>query len=162
MSIRPAFAVACLMLALGGAALAQTYTIGGLTIERPWTRATPGGAKVGAGYLTIVNRGTVADRLAGGSIAVADGFELHATTTEAGVARMRPAAAGIEIKPGETVELKPEGLHVMFTGLRQPIVAGERIKARLVFEKAGTIEVEFAAEGLGGARAPGGHAAPAH
>jgi copper(I)-binding protein len=77
-----------------------------------------------------------------------------------GVMRMRPLPNGIEIKPGETVELKPEGLHVMFVDLQKPIVVGDRIKGTLVFEKAGTVAIEFDAQGFGGSLAPAvGHGA---
>jgi copper(I)-binding protein len=58
---------------------------------------------------------------------------------------------GLEIKPGETVELAPGGMHVMLTGLKQPLRQGQTVKGTLVFEKAGTIEVEYAVEAVGGA-----------
>ena len=59
------------------------------------------------GYMTITNRGRAPDRLLGGSSAVAGRFEVHSMVTEQGVAKMRPVEGGLEIKPGETVELKP-------------------------------------------------------
>ena len=48
---------------------AHDYKVGSLEIEHPWTRATPKGAAVAGGYLKIVNNGTTADRLVGGSLA---------------------------------------------------------------------------------------------
>jgi hypothetical protein len=80
-------------------------------------------------------------------------------TMEGGVMKMRPLPAGLEIKPGETVELKPGGFHMMLTGLTQPLVQGQTEKATLKFEKAGTLEVEYAIQGIG-ATSPTG-AAPA-
>ena len=62
---------------------------------------------------------------------------------ENGVAKMRPVKGGLEIKPGETVELKPGSLHVMFVGLKKPLSAGEHFKATLVFEKAGPVSVDY-------------------
>jgi copper(I)-binding protein len=41
--------------------------VGDLVITQAWSRATPGGAKIGGGYLTIENTGTTPDRLMGGS-----------------------------------------------------------------------------------------------
>jgi len=135
-------------------AAAEIYSAGGLQIGNPWARATPKGATVGAGYLTITNKGTQPDRLIGGSAAPATRFEVHTTVTENGVARMRPVT-GLEIKPGETVELAPGGMHVMFMGLKQPLQQGQTVKGTLVFEKAGTVAIEFTVQGIG---APaGGH-----
>ena len=72
-----------------------------------------------------------------------------------GVMIMRPMADGIEIPAGETVELKPGGLHIMFMALKEQLVEGETRKAKLVFEKAGEIEVEFSVEKIG-AKQPAG------
>jgi copper(I)-binding protein len=141
---------------LGGIAAAETYSAGGLEIGSPWARATPKGAKVSAGYLTITNKGKEPERLIGGSAAVASRFEVHATVTENGVGQMRQVNS-LEIKPGETVEFRPGGMHVMFMGLKQPLQAGQSVKGTLVFEKAGTVAVEFAVQPPGAAAPAGSH-----
>ena len=64
---------------------------------------------------------------------------------------------GLEIKPGDTVELKPGSLHVMFVGLKKPLAAGDHINATLVFEKAGTVNVEYEVRAMG---AEPGHGMP--
>src|SRR3954470_21527212 len=102
---------ACL---LAGAAWAHDYTAGSLKIQHPWTRATPKGASVAGGYLKITNKGAEADRLVGGSFAAAGKFEMHEMKMANGVMQMRPIAGGIEIKPGQFVEFKPGGFHLMF------------------------------------------------
>ena len=140
------FGVAVLL--IGGIAAAETYSAGGLQIGNPWARATPKGSKVSAGYLTITNKGPETDRLIGGTAVAASRFEVHDTVTENGVARMRQVS-GLEIKPGETVELRPGGMHVMFMGLKQPLSKGETVKGTLVFEKAGTIAIEFTVQAVG-------------
>jgi copper(I)-binding protein len=147
--------VGAAVLVIGGVAAAETYSAGGLQIGDPWARATPKGATVGAGYLTITNKGAQADRLIGGSAASAARFEVHTTVMENGVARMRQVT-GLEIKPGETVELKPGGMHLMLVGLKQPLQQGQSVKGTLVFEKAGTVAIEFTVQGIG-APAGGGH-----
>ena len=128
---------------------APAYTLGALTITAPWTRATPKGAEVGGGYVSVTNTGKEADRLVNGSVSVASRFEFHEMATVDGVMQMRQLENGLEIKPGQTVELKPGGLHIMMMGLTSQIKDGDRIKGTLVFEKAGTIEVEFVAGGIG-------------
>lgn len=135
---------------------AGDFKSGSLTIQQPWVRATPKGATVAGGYMAIKNEGTAADRLIGGSSTAAARFEVHSMSMEQGVMRMRPVTGGLEIKPGATVELKPGGLHVMLMDLKGPLEKGQRVKGTLVFEKAGTVPVEYSVEAIGGA--PGGHA----
>ncbi len=129
---------------------------GSLTLEQPWSRATPGGAKVGGGYLRITNTGTAPDRLIGGSFPLASKVEVHEMRLDGDVMRMKPVEGGLEIKPGATVELKPGGLHLMFMDLKEPLKEGQVLKGTLTFEKAGPIEVEYTVRGMGGA-APAEH-----
>jgi periplasmic copper chaperone A len=141
-----------------GDALAADYSVGSIAVGNPWTRATPRGATVAGGYMTISNKGSAPDRLLGGSVAVAGRFEVHSMVMEQGVAKMRPVQGGLEIKPGETVELKPGSLHVMLMGLKQPLEKGQKVKGTLEFEKAGKVEIEYAVEAVGATSpASGGH-----
>jgi len=138
---------------------ARDYKAGSIDIADPWSRATPKGASVAAGYMKITNTGTAPDRLVSGSSDVAPSFEVHEMTMDNGVAKMRPVKGGLEIKPGETVELKPGSFHVMFVGLKKPLASGDHIKATLVFEKAGTVNVEYDVRQMGGSM-PGGDSMP--
>ena len=131
-------------------ASAHDFTVGSIHIDHPWSRATPKGASVGAGYLVIENRGATADRLISVSSAISERGEIHEMAVTDGVMRMRPLAKGVEIAPGMTAKIEPGGLHLMFPGLKRPLEKGERFKATLNFEKAGTIEVEFVVEAMGG------------
>jgi copper(I)-binding protein len=144
---------------IAGPGLAETYKLGAIEIEQPWARATPKGATIGAGYMKITNKGTEADRLVGGTVAFAQRFEVHSMAMEQGVMKMREVKDGLEIKPGETVELKPGGYHVMFVDLKQPLKQGDKVKVTLTFAKAGTIDVEYPVEAMGAsapARGSGG------
>jgi copper(I)-binding protein len=106
--------------------------------------------------MKITNNGTVPDRLIGGSSPIAGRFEVHEMSVDqGGVMRMRLLKNGLEIKPGQTVELKPGSFHVMLVDLKQPIVEKQRFKGTLIFEKAGTVDVEYAVEAVGAS--PGGH-----
>jgi copper(I)-binding protein len=128
---------------------AGDYKAGSLDIVDPWSRATPKGASVAAGYMKITNTGSAPDRLLSGSSDVAPTFEVHEMTMEKDVAKMRPVKGGLEIKPGETVELKPGSFHVMFVGLKKPLAPGDHVKATLVFEKAGKVDVEYDVRAMG-------------
>src|SRR5437899_1181894 len=143
------FVLAMLFGVAASAANAADYKAGSLDISDPWSRATPKGASVAAGYMKIKNNGPTPDRLISGSSDVASKFEVHEMTMEKnGVAKMRPVKA-LEIKPGETVELKPGSLHVMFVGLKKPLSAGDHFKATLGFEKAGSVSVDYDVPAVG-------------
>jgi copper(I)-binding protein len=135
---------------------AHDYKAGSIEIDHPWARATPRGATVAAGYVKLTNTGSSPDRLVGGTSSASGRFEIHEMATVDGVMKMRPLKNGVEIKPGETVELKPGSIHIMMLDLKQPLQQGQRVKGTLTFEKAGTVDVEYAVEGMGGA--PGGKA----
>jgi len=139
------------LIALGLAApsYADDVMAGGLKISAPWARATPKGASVGGGYLTITNTGTKADRLLGGSTAVAGSVEVHRMSMDNGVMKMRPVTGGLEIKPGETIKLDPTGYHLMIVGLKQPLKEGDHVKVTLDFTNAGKVDVDFAVAGIG-------------
>jgi copper(I)-binding protein len=139
----------------GGAAAAETYTVGSIEIGTPWARATPKGAAVGGAYMTITNKGADADRLIGISSPVAKQIEVHQMAMDKGVMSMRPVRGGLEIKPGQTVVLNPESFHLMLTGLKQPLVQGQRVKATLEFAKAGKLDLEYVVESMG-AKGPSG------
>ena len=147
-------AAAVLALSLTMPASAEDVTVGTLKISAPWARATPKGAGVGGGYMTITNTGTVPDRLIGGTTNISSRFEVHEMSMDNGVMKMRELAQGLEIKPGQKVELKPGGYHVMFMGLKEQLMQGQTVKATLQFEKAGKVDVSFAIEGVG-AQTPG-------
>jgi copper(I)-binding protein len=135
----------------------ETYRAGPIVVETPWSRATPGGAKVAGGYMRITNTGSEPDRLVGGSTVVAERFEVHRSTVANGVARMEPVTGGLEIAPGHTVELKPGTMHAMFVGLKQGLKPGDTVRGMLVFEKAGVLKVEYQVGGIGAQAAPAAH-----
>lgn len=159
-TFRFAFTAAAIVLA-GTAASAHDFTVGPLKIGHPWTRATPAGAKVAGGYLSIQNTGSAADRLTGGSSEIAGRIEVHEMSMKDGVMTMRPLETGLDIKPGAKVELKPGGFHIMFLDLKRQLKQGEKVKSTLTFEKAGTVEVEFVVDAVG-ARSSGEAGAAAH
>jgi periplasmic copper chaperone A len=137
------------------AAKGHEMRAGKLVIVHTWVRATPPGAAVTAGYGKITNTGPVADRLIGASLSGALRAEIHSTTARDGMVKMRPLKDGIPIAAGQTVELKPGDLHIMFSGLRSPLEEDVYVDGTLTFQKAGTIAVEFFVE-------PMAKAAPSH
>ena len=140
---------AAILLNMSVVAVAQQFKANSIVIERPWTRATPAGAKVAGGYMTITNTGSEPDRLIGGVLPQAGRFEVHDMKMNGNVMQMREVQGGLEIKPGQKVELNPGGSHLMFMQLREPLKQGETLKGQLRFEKAGSVDIEYRVEGVG-------------
>lgn len=136
-------------------ALAHDYKAGAVRIGHPFSRATPPGARVGAGYMTLENGGTVADRLVSASSPRAGAVEVHSSDMTDGVMRMRRVEGGLAIPAGATVTLAPGGgLHLMLMNLAEPLRAGERVPLELRFEHGGTVQTELAVEAMGGGADP--------
>lgn len=123
---------------------------GGLRIIDPWTRATPPGASVGAGYMTIANGGAKPVRLISADSVVAERVEIHAMSMEGGVMRMRPLSDGLDVPAGGEVELKPSGMHLMMIGMKRPLIEGETVAIVLVFDGGVRLEAKLSVEGIGG------------
>jgi copper(I)-binding protein len=136
-------------------ACAQEVKAGNLVITQAWSRATPGGAKIGGGYLTIENKGTTPDRLIGGFGEVAGKIEVHEMSMKNGVMTMRPLDNGLTIEPGKTVKLAPGGFHLMLFDLKSPLKQGDKLPVTLEFEKAGKVTVSLDVQSLG-AQGPAG------
>ena len=152
------------LFALSGVpAHAQEVKAGDLVITQAWSRATPAGAKVAGGYLTIENKGTSPDRLISGSGDFAGKVEIHEMAMNNGVMTMRPLDKGLEIEPGKTVKLAPGGYHLMLMDLKQPFKQGDKVPLVLQFEKAGKVTLSLDVQGVG-AQAPagGGHSGGDH
>ena len=148
-----AFAFATLLALLSAPAPAQEVKAGDLVITQPWSRATPGGAKIAGGFLTIENKGAAPDRLIGGSGDFAGKVEIHEMAVNNGVMTMRPLDKGLAIEPG--------GYHLMLMDLKNPLKQGEKVPLTLEFEKAGKVTVSLDVQGVG-AKAPAGGAASGH
>jgi len=148
---------AAILLNMSAVAAAQQFKVKSIVIEQPWIRATPAGAEVAGGYMTISNTGSEPDRLIGGVLPQAGHFAVHEMKMDGNVMQMREVEGGLEIKPGQKIELNPSsGYHVMFMGLREPLKQGDTVKGQLRFEKAGSIDIEYRVE-AGGAQGPHQH-----
>jgi periplasmic copper chaperone A len=65
------------------------------------------------------------------------------------VMMMRELSDGLEVPPGQSVELKPGSYHIMLLDLKRQLKDGDTVKGTLQFEKAGRVEVEYAVRGMG-------------
>lgn len=141
MLIRSALAFASLVM-LAGSDIANDDQTGPIKILHPWARPTAEGVSTAAGYLTLTNRGLQEDRLTGVASSIASRVEVHRSAIVGGVARMTLVDEPVSIAPGEQIKFEGKA-HLMFLGLHHPLKDGDRFSARLTFEQAGPMEIEF-------------------
>ena len=132
----------------------QEVLSGALEVRDAWAAATPGGAEVAAGYLTIVNGAPAADRLVSASSPRAARVEIHEMRMDGDVMRMRAMTDGLALASGARAELAPGGAHLMFMDISAPFLEGESVPVTLVFENSGALELMLPVR-AGGAH--GGH-----
>ncbi len=131
---------------------APHYMAGDIMIEQPWAPATPRGAATAVAYMTIMNHGSSADTLVGGTSPVGK-LDIHQMSMANGIMSMRPVPCGVTIPPGSTITFSAQGYHFMLSGLKAPLTEGARVPATLIFTKAGQVPVELSVAAIG-ARAP--------
>lgn len=147
MTFRPFSLV--LIAALSASASAQPYTLGDLSVERPWSREMPPVAPNGAAYLRIENAGNAAAHIVSASSPIAERVEVHAHEMDGGVMKMRHIHS-VEVPVQGGVSFEPGGLHLMLIGLKEPLVAGESFPLTLGFQEAGetAVMVEITTGGM--------------
>ncbi len=122
-----------------GAAFADRS--GAIEVCRPWAWASLKGARTGAAYLTIVNRGSDGDRLVSVKSPAARRAAFHFHSMVGNVMRHKVIDL-IELRSGQTVTFAPGGLHVMLNHLTAPLRTGAKFPLILKFEQAGSAAVD--------------------
>lgn len=118
----------------------ETFTIGDISVEHAWSRASIGTDRPGVLYLEITNNGTTDDALTGLTTPAASMPMLHETVVTDGIASM-PHAASVPVPAGQTVVLSPGGFHGMLMGLTNVLKEGETFPITLTFEQAGSLDI---------------------
>jgi hypothetical protein len=131
--------------------LAASPVCAQVSVEQPWSRATPPGAKIGVGFMRLRNAGSAAARVIGASSPVAGRVEMHVTTRDGDVMRMRQVES-FDVPAGGSFDLKPGGAHLMLVDLHRPFKQGEKVPLTLKLEKGGELKVELTVEALGARR----------
>ncbi|WP_296810005.1 copper chaperone PCu(A)C [Thiocapsa sp.] len=112
-----------------------------LSIDDPYARAVPPGQPNSAVFMSLENQTGTNQALVGAESAVSEIVELHTHVEEDGMMRMRRIEK-IEVPAGETVTLKPGGLHVMLIGLKQPLEPDDAVDLTLIFEDGSRMPVQ--------------------
>ena len=131
---------AALILSAPAVMACETVTIGDLTIEHAWSKATIGAGRPGVFYVEITNAGSVDDALIGIATPAAGMPMLHETVVQDGIASM-PHAMSIPVPADQNVQLSPGGYHGMLMGLTTALKEGDSFPVTLSLEKAGEVTV---------------------
>jgi periplasmic copper chaperone A len=154
--MRPSLLAAAVVLALAGCAARGATSAATVEVKDAWIRTPPPGAPTAAAYATITNHAIATDRLTGAYTSVAASVGLHEMTRQGGVMHMQAIAGGLPISSSGAVKLEPNGRHLMLTGLKRPLKAGQHVRIVLQFQRAGQIPTDFVvrddAGGMGGMR----------
>lgn len=122
--------------------------VGGITVSNGWTRATLPGQPAGGGFVTIKNNDAAADALVSVTSPVSANVQIHEMSMDGDVMKMRELPDGLAIAAGETVAMKPGGLHIMFMDLKQGFNADQLVKVTLKFARAGEITLDLPVNSL--------------
>lgn len=129
----------------------------GISVSGAWAAATPGAARVAAGYLSIMNGGPDEDRLLSAASPRAGRVEIHEMRMDGAMMQMRAVEGGLAVPVGAVTELAPGGMHIMFMDITGPFAEGETVPLTLTFEKAGAVEVSLPVQARIAGEAHGGH-----
>ena len=115
-----------------------------ISVDDAYVRVSSKLAKSAAAFMEIRNRSSRDDRLLDVKSDEAKKVELHTHIEgDDGVMKMRRVEDGFVISGNGVLKLERGGDHIMFMGLSQPFVDGEVILLTLIFETAGSIDLEI-------------------
>ena len=110
--------------------------VGDISVSDPYAQAVPPGQPNSAVFMTLVNNSKENRALVAAETPSAGVVELHTHVHEDGMMKMRKIDK-IDIPAGQTVTLKPGGLHVMLIGLKEKLEPGKEVHMNLIFDKGG-------------------------
>jgi periplasmic copper chaperone A len=118
-----------------------------IVVGPSFARASLPGQNSGAAYLSLENKSANADALLSVTTPLASDVEIHTMAMQDNVMRMRQVPR-IDLPAGAKVSMQPgKGYHLMLTGLKAPLKAGDTLPLVLRFQQAGTVEVSLPVEG---------------
>ena len=123
-----------------------------LVVRDAWMRALAPGQPTGAAYMLLQNEGSQDVTVVAVSSDVAARVELHVSSQQEGVWRMRQLET-LTVTAGESMALEPGGRHLMMFQLQRSPHEGERVEFLFTLsdgqQVAGTAEVRGLAGGSG-------------
>ncbi len=126
------------LMLLSPTASAHEYYADGFVIIHPWALQTDKGATTAPVYLRF-DEITKADRLISASSASAGRVDIIRESV-AEAQQQATVLDGVALSVGSTIDLVPEGMHLLMRDLKTPLSYERSYPLTLVFERAGTIK----------------------
>ena len=124
--------------------LLSSLVAGGLYAEVTVTDATvrllPPGVPNTAAYFSIRNSSDISRTLIGASADFATKAEIHNHVLMNDMMSMQQQSE-VVLKPGESVQFSPGGLHIMLFGLKQPLREGQSVTFSLQTKEGESISI---------------------
>lgn len=116
-----------------------------VSVDNPYVRIAPPGAKATGAFMLLKNAGDKEVALVNAASQVANVTELHNHINDNGVMRMRQVKEILVPAKGE-VALKPGSYHVMLIDMKAPLKEGEHVVIKLGFADGSSKEVHAIAQ----------------
>lgn len=104
-----------------------------LLITDAWIKNLPPVVPMRAGYMSITNNGDEVLTIVSVESETFSHIEIHESVEKDGMMSMQ-AVGVVSIKAGETLHLKPGGLHLMMMNPLQVLSPGDQVTATLIFD----------------------------
>ena len=136
------------LLMIKGESIAPSNAI--VQVIDAWVRPTVKGQQTTGVYLKITARESI--RLVGVRSSFSNAAEIHEMKMNKDVMTMS-ALESLELPAGETIELKPGGMHIMLTGLKSAIQKNTKVPLILLLKDSKGVQsqISVSAESLSGA-----------
>jgi copper(I)-binding protein len=116
------------------AALAAGVAQAQVQVQEPWVRGMVEAQQTTGAFMRLTSSRPA--KLVGASSPAAGVVQIHRSTMDGGVMRMRPVES-VDLPAGETVALRPGGYHVMLMQVKVPLQEGAMVPLTLVVETGG-------------------------
>ena len=98
-----------------------------LEFDQQWIREMPPGMPTMAAYMHITNTGSAPVTIKSASSNVSNSVELHEVRIDDELMQMRELTE-LVIDTGQSIELKPGGIHLMLVGVEQSLKQGDQVE----------------------------------
>ena len=116
-----------------------------------WVKAAGTDQQMTAVFVTLTNTTDEQVHVVSATTDMSAKAELHERVQKDGTMVMQETSDGFTLAAGETLELKPGGLHVMVMGLQEDVLAGEKHEVTLTLEDGTEVSFEAIAKDFAGA-----------
>jgi periplasmic copper chaperone A len=125
------------LIILATAASAHSFKTGKIEIGHPWAMPPAANATEAEVYLALMNMGEKADTLTGAAVSIA-----HKTLLHDG----KGVVQSIELPVKQGVAMRPGAAHIKLSGLKGPLVEGDKFTLRLTFAENPAVDVQVYVE----------------